>query len=170
MIIMPKDTDKITQLSRILLLNEKKMAREQDLTNLAGTVEELEELIPELTNRFNGLGLSLVRTKFQGERYYVLTAPGKDEKLSPKMYGTLAILIATFNDLGSDLPVQELKPIFNELWDEVEQLKTMNYLMQWINDGIEVLTATPLGKIRFKKNVLTYQFRRKIVSNFIFSK
>lgn len=147
---MVKEDEIITQLSRLLLLNEKRMAREQDLVNLTGSVDILEEIIPELTTRFHSLGLSLVRTKFQGDRYYVLTAPGKDEKISPKMYGTLAILIATFNDLGSELSVQELKQIFEEIWEEIEQLITMNYLIQYSNNGVECLTVTPLGKAVFK--------------------
>lgn len=140
----------IARLSRILLQNQTGMVKEQDIRNLCSSNEEYSQVIPQLVTDFNNLGLSLIRTKFQGDRYYVLTTPGKDSQITPSMYGTMALLIATTNEIGNELKVAEMKQIFKNVWKDVESLVTMEYLAVHDTKDGEKIEITPLGKGAFK--------------------
>jgi hypothetical protein len=154
---------KIEQLGRLLLQNEQKMTRERDLINLCNSMEELESYIPELQQRFAGLGLNLIRTKYKSERFYVLTAPGKDDRVTPRMYGVLALFVALNNDIGQELPIAEAQNLFNDVWDDVNQLKMLQYLEETKEGDQTVLSVSPLAKAAFK-NILKDLDIKKILS------
>jgi hypothetical protein len=151
--------EKIQLFSRILLENNAKMSREQDLKNLCESEEEYEGIIPELVKRFTSLGLSLVRTQFHGERYYVLTTPGKDDLMTPNMYATLGLLIALYNDLGADIPYSQVQDIFKEVWTDIEALIKVNYLEHTVNHERDILEITPLGKGAFKNVIKSLELK-----------
>ncbi len=140
----------IARLSRILLQNQTGMVKEHDLRNLCASEEEYTQIIPQIVKDFKNLGLSLIRTKFQGERYYVLTTPGKDSKITPSMYGAMALIIATVNEIGNNLLVSELKAIFKNVWSDIESLLSIDYLRIVKTKDGEKIEITPLGKGAFK--------------------
>lgn len=144
---------KIQRFSRLLLENPNQMTKEQDLKNLCENEDEFDEILPEIVARFNKLGISLVRTVFHQEKYFVLTSPGKDDKVSPSMYGILGLLAATFNSLGANLSLNQLKDLFHEVWNDIEQLVTVHYLEIVSNGTTETLEITPIGKAALK-NIL----------------
>ena len=143
----------LQQISRLIIQNKKKIVSERDIINLCLNDEEYKEIIPILVQNFKLIGFSLIRTTFQGKRYFVLTTPGKDDIISPSMYGTLGLIIALYNEVGREIELIKIKQIFKELWDEVEELIKHNYLQISKNKGSEILTITPIGKAAFK-NIL----------------
>ncbi|WP_371806571.1 hypothetical protein [Candidatus Lokiarchaeum ossiferum] len=151
------------RLSRILLQNQTGMVKEQDVRNLCSSNEEYSQIIPQLVSDFKNLGLSLIRTKFQGDRYFVVTTPGKDSRITPSMYGTMALLIATANEIGNDLDVAKMKKIFKNVWSDVESLITLEYLSLQETKGGEKIEITPIGKGAFK-NIMK-DLNLKTVSN-----
>jgi len=151
--------DKIQLFSRILLENNARMSREQDLKNLCESEEEYETIIPELVKRFTSLGISLVRTQFHGERYYVLTTPGKDDIMTPNMYATLGLLIALYNDVGADIPFSQVQDIFKEVWGDIEALLKVNYLERTNIHERDLLEITPLGKGAFKNVIKSLELK-----------
>ena len=152
----------INRLSQFILQNKLGMVREQDLQNLSPSAEEFVQTIPVLIKNFHAIGLSLIRTTFKGEKYFVLTSPGKDPSISPNMYGTLALILATYNEIGSSLPVEQMRKLFQEVWGDVEQLISANYLSADIAGQDEHLLITPLGKAAFKNIVKNLNFRELI--------
>ena len=143
----------LQQISRLIIQNKKKIVNERDIINLCSDEEEYKKIIPALVQNFKLIGFSLIRTTFQGERYFVLTTPGKDDAISPSMYGTLGLIIALYNEVGRNIELIKIKQIFKELWDEVEELITHNYLQISKDKGTEIITITPIGKAAFK-NIL----------------
>ncbi|MHA1646625.1 MAG: hypothetical protein ACTSVL_03540, partial [Promethearchaeota archaeon] len=114
---MVENTDEqelVSKLSRFILQNEQGMIKEQDLRNFCSDDEEFKQIVLNLVKNFKLLGLSLVRTKFEGHRYFVLTIPGKAKNISPSMYGTLGLIFATYNELGNALTYLEMKKIFKD--------------------------------------------------------
>lgn len=154
------NNEKIGKICRLILQNEKKMTKEQDLINLCENPEELEELLPDIVSRFEQIGFNLVRSKYRNEKYYVLTSIGKDDQISPKMYGTLGLIIAFFNELGDEQPVSELKHIFSVVWDEITQLINLNYLHIYQGTQGELLAITPLGKACFRNVLKDLDFKK----------
>ena len=140
----------MARLSRILLQNQNGMVKELDIRNLCSSDEEYSQIIPQLVKNFKNLGLSLIRSKFQGDRYYVLTTPGKDSKITPSMYGTMALLIATINEVGNNLKLSEMKQIFKDVWQDIESLLSIEYLALINTKNGEKIEITPLGKGAFK--------------------
>lgn len=150
---MSESQELIERLCRFISVNSTGMTKEQDLINLCSGIDQLEQLIPEITHRFEQVGFSLVRSKFQGDRFYVLTTPGKDDRISPRMYGILGILIATFNELGPELEVKTVKELFHDMWGDIEQLIALNYLQYSPQGTTTNLIVTPIAKAALK-NVL----------------
>jgi len=153
----------LQQISRLIIQNKKKIVNERDIINLCSDEEEYKKMIPVLVQNFKLIGFSLIRTTFQGKRYFVLTTPGKDDAISPSMYGTLGLIIALNNEVGRDIELTKIKQIFKELWDEVEELITHNYLQISKDKGTDILTITPIGKAAFK-NILRELNLPKILS------
>ena len=153
----------LQQISRLIIQNKKKIVNERDIINLCSDEEEYKEIIPILVQNFKLIGFSLIRTTFQGKRYFVLTTPGKDDIISPSMYGTLGLIIALYNEVGREIELIKIKQIFKELWDEVEELITHNYLQISQDNGSETLSITPIGKAAFK-NILKELNLPKILS------
>jgi len=150
------------QMSRIILQNEKRSIREQDLQNLCSP-EEFKAIIPQLVGTFKALGFSLIRTTFLDEKYYVLTAPGKDDGISPSMYGALALVQATLQEIGEPLASEDARNIFQDIWGEVEGLVAANYLALITMGQKKVLDITPLGKGALK-NIIRDLDLQKILS------
>ena len=153
----------LQQISRLIIQNKKKIVKERDIINLCSDDEEYKRIIPVLVQNFKLIGFSLIRTTFQGKRYFVLTTPGKDDAISPSMYGTLGLIIALYNEVGRNIELTKIKQIFKELWDEVEELITHNYLQISKDKGTEIITITPIGKAAFK-NILKELNLPKILS------
>ena len=153
----------LQQISRLIIQNKKKIVNERDIINLCSNDEEYKEMIPILVQNFKLIGFSLIRTTFQGKRYFVLTTPGKDDIISPSMYGTLGLIIALYNEVGREIELNKIKQIFKELWDEVEELIKHNYLQISKDKGTEIITVTPIGKAAFK-NILKEFNLPKILS------
>ncbi|MHA1474179.1 MAG: hypothetical protein ACTSPA_07105 [Promethearchaeota archaeon] len=153
----------LQQISRLIIQNKKKIVNERDIINLCSDEEEYKRIIPILVQNFKLIGFSLIRTTFQGKRFFVLTTPGKDDIISPSMYGTLGLIIALYNDVGREIELSIIKQIFKELWDEVEELITHNYLQITQDKGTDKISITPIGKAAFK-NVLKGLNLPKILS------
>ena len=156
------ETD-ITRLNQYILQNKLGMIREQDLQNLCASVEEFVQIIPKLIENFRNIGLSLARTTFKGEKYFVLTSPGKDPSISPSMYGTLALILSMYTELGVlNMPHKEIKKLFQEVWSDVELLIEVNYLQVDSTQQEDQLLITPLGKAAFKNIAKNLKFKELI--------
>lgn len=154
----------INRLSQVIL--QGRMIRQQDLQNLCSSAEEFVQTIPELIKNFQAIGLSLARTTFKGDKYFILTSPGKDPSISPSMYGTLALILTMYNEIGSDLPVEQMRKLFQEVWSDVEQLMDANYLQVDSTQQEEHLLITPMGKAAFKNIVKNLKFKELIDFSF----
>jgi hypothetical protein len=155
----------ISRLSQFVLQNKLGMIREQDLQNLYPSAEEFVQTIPELVKNFRAIGLSLIRTTFKGEKYFVLTSPGKDPSISPNMYGTLALILTMFQEIGvtaTGMPLGQMRKLFQEVWGDVEQLISANYLQLDSAQKEEYLFITPIGKAAFKNIAKNLKFKELI--------
>ena len=145
------DDNKITQISKFIVQNSRGMVHEQAVVNLFASVDEYSQVIKEIVKRFRSIGITLVRTEFEGKRYFVVSSPGKDEQVSPAMYGVLGIIIAMYNEIGSELSVKKLKNVLNDVWNEVELLIEANYLSKIKKDNETMLILTPIAKAATQK-------------------
>jgi len=136
------------------------MIKEQELINFCESEEEFKKVIKQIVKNFEDLGLSLVRTTYKNKKYYVLTKPGKDSKISPSMYGILAMLISTYNELGADIPLVKIKQIFRNVWDDIDLLIEEGYLNINQKRGEEHLVITPLAKASFKDIIKDLDLKR----------
>ena len=155
----------IHRLSQFILQNKIGMIRQEDLQNLCPSAEEFAQTIPELIKNFQAIGLSLARTSFKGEKYFVLTSPGKDPSISPSMYGTLALLFTMATEIGAlttGMLVGQMRKLFKEVWGDVEQLLEANYLQIDSTQKEEFLLITPIGKAAFKNIAKNLSFEELI--------
>ncbi len=142
---------KIAQISRLILQNKQSMIKEQDIQNFFSTSQEYQETLVLVVQKFREIGLSLVRTTFNHEKYFVLTSAGKDEKISPLMYGILGIIIALQNDFGKPVSKKDAQQIFKDVWDDLLLLAELKYIVFQDKDESTNIILTPIGKAATQK-------------------
>jgi len=139
------------KIARLILNNQQKMTRKDDLKNLCGSLD-FDEVLTEVDEILSKLGFDFFITSFLGQEYYVLTSEGKDDNITPSQYGILALIIALSKEVDENIKIEDLKEIFSEVWDiDVQFLISEDYLR--VFDDLGIIKVTPLGKALLK-NVL----------------
>ncbi|MHA1149307.1 MAG: hypothetical protein ACTSR8_13815 [Promethearchaeota archaeon] len=147
---MMKNKEIVKNITRIILKNKQKMIREEDLKNLYEG-NDFDEIISEVYTNLNKVGFELISTKFLDQKYYILTAEGKDDNITPSQYGTLALVLALSNQVDENIKVEDLKSMFSEVWDtDIEFLIKQDYLREINIKGLEIIKVTPIGKAILK--------------------
>lgn len=146
-------------ISRLILTNQKKMIREEDLRNLCENFD-FEQIINEIYANLKNLGFDLIKTKFLEQNYYVLTIGGKDDDITPSQYGTLALILALSKEIDENIKISDLKEIFSKVWDtDIKFLIENDYLRKIDIEGLDIVKITPLGKATLKNIVHTLQLK-----------
>jgi len=139
------------KIARLVLNNQQKMTRKDDLKNLCGSLN-FDEVLIEVDGILSKLGFDFFSTSFLGQEYYVLTSEGKDDNITPSQYGALALIIALSKEVDKNIKFDDLKEIFAEVWDiDVQFLINKDYLR--VFDELGIIIVTPLGKA-IMKNIL----------------
>ncbi len=138
----------VRKISRIILTNQKRMIREEDLKNLCGTSLDFDQVIGDVYSHLRDIGFELIKTTFQEQKYYVLIAEGKDDQITPSQYGTLALIIALSKEVDENMKISDLKEIFLEVWNsDIEFLLKNDYLRKI--EELDIIRVTPLAKALF---------------------
>ncbi|MBD3352508.1 MAG: hypothetical protein GF364_13550 [Candidatus Lokiarchaeota archaeon] len=156
---------KIKKISQIFLEREDKLVKQQDLLNYIQDKDLFEHIISELLIRFEKIGYEIIKTKFLDETYYMLITDGIDDRLTPQMYGILALIVSLTKDLARNLTLEDAKKIFKPIWDELEYLIELNYLKEYRLKDVEYIIPTPLAKALFK-NFIGDMTVKKILETF----
>ncbi|MFX1397002.1 MAG: hypothetical protein ACFFAS_08155 [Promethearchaeota archaeon] len=138
----------VKKISRIILTNQKKMIREEDLMNLCDVTINFEQVIGDVYAYLQNVGFELIKTTFQNQKYYVLIAEGKDDQITPSQYGTMALILGLSKELDENMKISDLKDIFSEVWtSDVEFLIEKDYLRKI--EELDIIKVTPLAKATF---------------------
>lgn len=140
--------DTVREITKIVLTSPQKMIRKEDLVNLSRGFD-FEKIISDVYLNLTKIGFELISSNFLGHKYYILTSEGKDDKISPSQYGTLALIIALSREVDENININDLKEIFFEVWEmDIKFLIEHNYLRK--DDSLNILKVTPLGKALLK--------------------
>jgi len=148
------------KIARLILNNQQKMIRKDDLKNLCGLLD-FDEVLTEVDKNLSKLGFDLFSTSFLGQEYYVLTSEGKDDSITPSQYGILALIIALSKEVDENIKTEVLREIFSELWDsDVQFLIDNDYLRKF--DEVGIIKVTPMGKATMKNVIKDLQLKNLI--------
>ena len=150
----------VKRITTLILTNPQKMVREADLKNLYDRPLDLDlDLIfNDVHELLNKVGFELIKTNFQDQIYYVLTSEGKDDNITPSQYGILAIIIALSKEVDENIKIEDLKEIFNEVWEnDIQFLIDNDYLR--VFDEFGIIKVTPLGKATMKNIIKDLQLK-----------
>lgn len=156
----------VKNIAKIVITSPQKMIREEDLLILTKNLD-FEEVISAVYLNLQNVGFEFIKSRFLDQNYYILTSEGKDDRVTPSQYGTLALILALSKELDENLDLDDLKDIFKEVWNtDMKFLIENDYLRKIENQNI--LKITPLGKALLKniikdielKNLLE-AFKRK---------
>lgn len=158
--------DIVKNIAKIVITSPQKMIREEDLLILTKNLD-FEQVISAVYSNLKNVGFEFIKSRFLDQTYYILTSEGKDDRVTPSQYGTLALILALSKELDENLDLDDLKDIFKEVWNtDMKFLIENDYLRKIENQNI--LKITPLGKALLKniikdielKNLLE-AFKRK---------
>ena len=156
----------VKNIAKIIITSPQKMIREEDLMILTKNLD-FEQVISAVYSNLRNVGFEFIKSRFLDQNYYILTSEGKDDRVTPSQYGTLALILALSKELDENLDINDLKDIFKEVWNsDMKFLIENDYLRKIENQNI--LKITPLGKALLKniikdielKNLLE-AFKRK---------
>ena len=142
----------IKQITRIILTNQQKMIRENDLINMYDSSLDIDfnKVMSDVYGNLKNVGFELIKTKFFDQNYYVLLSDGKDDNITPSQYGTLALILALSKEIDENMKISDLKEMFSDVWNtDVEFLIENDYLRKLEDLGI--IKVTPLAKATFFK-------------------
>ncbi|GAG72118.1 unnamed protein product [marine sediment metagenome] len=141
----------VRKITKIILTNPQKMIREEDLKNLSKELN-FDIIMSEIYVNLQNIGFELIKTTFLEQKFYILTSGGKDDNITPSQYGTLALIIALSKEVDENLKIEDLKEIFDEIWDtNIQFLIDNDYLRKF--EEIGIIKVAPLGKA-IMKNVI----------------
>ena len=153
----------IKKITRIILTNQQRMIREEDLKNVCDPSFDFEQIIKEVYQNLSNVGFELITTKFLEQKYFVLTSEGKDDTITPSQYGTLALILALSNEVDENIKFSDLKEMFSEVWkSDIEFLLESDYLRQINIDNLDIVKITPLGKATLKNVIQTLKLKNII--------
>jgi len=135
-------------IAKIVLTSPQKMIREEDLLILSKNLN-FEQVISAVYSNLKNVGFEFIKSRFLDQNYYILTSEGKDDRVTPSQYGTLALILALSKELDENLDLNDLKDIFKEVWNTDINFLIKNDYLRKIEDQ-NVLRITPLGKALLK--------------------
>ena len=158
--------DIVKNIAKIVITSPQKMIREEDLLILTKNLD-FEQVISAVYSNLKNVGFEFIKSRFLDQNYYILTSEGKDDRVTPSQYGTLALILALSKELDENLDINDLKDIFKEVWNTDMKFLIENDYLRKIKDQ-NILKITPLGKALLKniikdielKNLLE-AFKRK---------
>jgi hypothetical protein len=140
----------IEKIARVILTNQQKMIREEDLRNLCDNSLDFNEIINIVYENLKNVGFELITSTFLEEKFYLLTTEGKDDKITPSQYGSLALILALNKEI-ENIKISDLKDIFSDVWEtDINFLIKNDYLKVITIEDINIIRVTPLGKALFK--------------------
>lgn len=152
--------ENVKNLTRLILTNQQKMLREEDLKNLCDSSLDFTQVIGNVYENLKNVGFELITTKFLDQKYFVLTAEGKDDNISPSQYGVLALILALSKEVDENINLNDLKSMFEDIWDsDVEFLIKNDYLRKLKINKFEIIKVTPLGKAAMKNIIPNLQLK-----------
>ena len=147
-----KISETIRNITKLILTNPQKIIREEDLKNLSKDFN-FEEIMSDVYLNLRNVGLDLIKTTFLEQKYYVLTSEGKDDNITPSQYGTLALIIALSKEVDENIKIEDLREIFEEIWDtDVQFLIDNDYIRKF--DELGIIKISPLGKAIMKNIIM----------------
>ena len=147
----------IKNITKIILTNPQRMIREEDLKNLSKDLN-FKQVMSEVYVNLKNIGFELIKTKFFGQTFYILTSEGKDDNVTPSQYGTLALIVALSKEVDENIKIEDLKEIFNEIWDtDIQFLIENDYIRKF--DELGIIRVAPLGKAIMKNIIVDIQLK-----------
>lgn len=147
----------VKNITRLILTNPQKIIREEDLKNLSKEFN-FEEIMSEVYLNLRNVGFELIKTKFLEQKFYILTSEGKDDKITPSQYGTLALIIALSKEVDENIKIEDLKEIFDETWDtDIHFLIDNDYIRKF--DELGIIKISPLGKAVMKNIIMDIELK-----------
>ncbi len=138
----------VKNIAKMILTSPQKMIREEDLVILAKNLN-FEQVISAVYLNLKNVGFEFIKSRFLDQNYYILTSEGKDDRVTPSQYGTLALILALSKELDENLDLNDLKVIFKEVWNTDLKFLMENDYLRKIEDH-NILRITPLGKALLK--------------------
>ncbi len=147
----------VKNITKLILTNPQKIIREEDLKNLSKDFN-FEEIMSEVYLNLKNVGLELIKTKFLEQSFYILTSEGKDDNITPSQYGTLALIIALSKEVDENIKIEDLKEIFDEVWDiDIQFLLNNDFIRKF--DELGIIKISPLGKAVMKNIIVDIELK-----------
>ncbi len=113
-----------------LLQSKSDLISEEGIEKLFPNPETYQNILKQIGQKLAELGLELIRTTFEGKKYFVLGLLSKISPIPEDLLGVLIFVAAYLKDHDEKVPQDQFENIFADVMADVEQLVNQGYVLK----------------------------------------
>ncbi len=131
---------------------------EEELEKTFPSLETYQSALKQIGKKFEELGLELIRTTFEGKKYFIIGIQSKTAPIPEDLLGVLIFIAAYLKENNELVPRNQFENVFADVLPDVEQLVTLGYIQKKEENYI----LHPRTKILLKNIYKNLDFQRLI--------
>ncbi len=113
-----------------LLQSKSDLISEEGIENLFPNPETYQNILKQISQKLGELGLELIRTTFEGKKYFILGMQSKTSPIPEDLLGVLIFIAAYLKEHDEKVPQDQFENIFTDVMADVEQLISQGYVLK----------------------------------------
>ncbi len=118
------------ELIRKLLQSKSDLISEEELEKMFPNPETFQNVLKQIGTKLGDLGLELIRTTFEGKKYFILGMQTDSSPIPEDLLGILIFAAAFLKEHNEIVPRDQFENIFGEFLPDIEQLVGQGYLFK----------------------------------------
>jgi len=114
----------------ILFQSESDLISEEALEKIFPSSEAYQNVLKQIGAKLSDIGLELIRTSFEGKKYFLLGLQSKISPIAEDLLGVLIFVAAYLKEHEETVPRDQFETIFADVLPDVEQLVTKGYVLK----------------------------------------
>ncbi len=114
----------------MLLQSNSDLISEEMIEKLFPNPETYQNVLKQIGPKLAELGLELIRTTFEGKKYFILGMQSKTLPITEDLLGVLIFVAAYLKEHDEKVPQDQFENIFADVMADVEQLIGQGYVLK----------------------------------------
>lgn len=113
-----------------LLQSKSELIPEEEIEKLFSSPESYQNVLRQIGSKLAEIGLELIRTTFEGKKYFILGISSNTSPIPDDLLGVLIFVTAYLKEHDEKAPQDQFETIFAEVLADVEQLIKQGYVLK----------------------------------------
>ena len=141
---------------RKLLQSKSELISEEIIAKLIPNSQNYQDVLSQIGLKLAELGIELIRTTFEGKKYFMLGIQSDSSPIPEDLLGVLIFITAYLKEHNEKASQDQFESIFSDVIEEVNQLVKMGYILKTDQNYI----LHPRTKVLLKTIYRTLEFEK----------